>query len=78
MYVVVIDGVAVTGVPFPLLSVPDGVHVYVTAPLAEIVVFVPLHNMDETGVRVNVGIGFTLIVTVWLLLQPFISVAFNV
>ena len=64
VYVVVVVGVAVTGVPFALLSVPEGVQVYVFAPLAEIVVFVPLHIADDVGVRVNVGSEFTVTSTV--------------
>lgn len=47
-----------------------GVHTYVDAPLAEIVVFEPLHNEDEPGVAVTVGVVLTVIVLLAVLIQP--------
>ena len=65
-------GVAVTG----LLVVPDnpppvgGVQIYVVAPVAVMVLLAPIHIVAGLGVTVNVGFGFTVKLTVFVLEQP--------
>ncbi len=71
-------GVAVTGDPFALLKLPEGLHVYVLAPVAVRVDVNPLQRVDEEAVKVSVGNEFTFIVTVWLLVQPAAFVPFTV
>jgi hypothetical protein len=61
---VVAVGVAVTGDPFRLLKLPEGLHVYVLAPVAVRVELNPLQTVDEDAVKVNVGKEFTFIVIV--------------
>ena len=71
-------GVAVTVAPVVALKLPVGLHVYVLAPLAVIPVLLPAQIVGEVAVKVNVGNGAIVIVTVLLLVQPLPSVAFTV
>ena len=48
----------------------DGLHVYVLAPLAVSVVLLPLHIDGAAGVTLIAGLGFTVTVTVVVLLHP--------
>jgi len=68
VYVVVAPGVAVTFEPVVALKPPAGDHVYVVAPPATNGVELPEH-IELDGVTVTVGVGFTVIVTVAVLLQ---------
>lgn len=63
VYVVELAGLAVTVVPVVALKPVAGIHVYVVAPLAVILVELPEHIVGETGVAVTVGVGLTVIVT---------------
>jgi hypothetical protein len=75
---VVVVGVAVTVAPVALLKLPAGLHVYVFAPLAVIVVLLPKQMVGEAAVKVNVGKGDIVMVTVLLFGHPLPSVAFTV
>ena len=67
VYVVVTDGNAVTINPTVLLKPVAGAHVYVFAPLAVIVKLSPVHRLEDGGVNVIVGVGFTVTSTVAVL-----------
>jgi hypothetical protein len=70
VYVVVAPGVAVTVAPVVWLSPVAGDQVYVAAPLAVKLVDPPMQIVDEEGVTVIVGTGFTVTVTVAVPVQP--------
>jgi len=74
VYVVVPVGETVTVVP---VSDP-GIQVYVVAPDAVIVVLLPEQIVELVVVVVTVGVGFTLIVRVAVLVQPFAPVPVTV
>jgi len=67
--VVVEAGVAVTLAPVVALRPVAGAHVYVVAPLAVNPVPVPEHTVAEDGVTVTVGVGVTVIATIWVSVQ---------
>ena len=71
-------GLAVTLEPVDALKIPAGLQVYVLAPLAVILVLLPVHIVGDVAVKVKVGIGDIVIVTVLLLVHPLTSVAFTV
>lgn len=64
VYVIVTDGVAVTGEPVLAVNAVLGVHVYVAAPLAVNVVGLPEHIVGELAEAVTVGVVFTVITVV--------------
>jgi len=65
VYVVVAPGVAVTLLPVVALRPVPGDHVYVVAPPATNGVVLPEH-IELDGVTVTVGVGLTVIVTVFV------------
>ena len=70
VYVVVVVAVQVTDTPVVALKPVAGVHVYVLAPEAPIVVDDPIQYADEPGVTVTVGVAFTVTDLVPVLVQP--------
>src|SRR5258706_4366541 len=72
VYVVVEDGLAVTGEPVDALRFADGVHVYVCAPLAVSVADCPL-QIAGGGVTGITSRGFTVTVTWAAALHPLLS-----
>ena len=78
VYVVVAVGVATTGVPLAELKLEAGLQVYVLAPAAVKVDVVPAQTVVEDAVKVKVGKGLTVTVTVSLLVQSAALVAFTV
>jgi hypothetical protein len=70
VYVVVVPGVAVTEAPVVALKPVPGLHVYVVAPPALIVVELPAHKVGVIAEAVTVGVGFTVRVTVAVLVHP--------
>ena len=70
VYVVVVVAVQVTGEPVVALKAVAGVHVYVLAPDALIVVDDPIQYADEPGVTVTVGVVLTVIDLVPVLEHP--------
>lgn len=70
VYVVVVVGVQVMGVPVVAVRPDDGVHAYVVAPLALIVVDEPLHIVVVPPPAVTTGSAFTVIARVAVPLQP--------
>ncbi len=77
VYVVVEDGLAVTGEPVDALRFVDGVQVYVCAPPAVSVADCPL-QIAEGGVTVMMGSGFTVTVTCVEAVHPLLSVPVTV
>ena len=69
---------ATTGVPVELLKLVAGLQVYVLAPVAVNVDVVPTQTVAEDDVKVKVGNGFTVTVTVSLFTHPAALVAFTV
>jgi hypothetical protein len=72
VYVVVVDGFAVTLAPVEALNPVLGDHEYVFAPLAVNVVFAPLQILGEFTARVGKGKTVTILVIVFV--QPFTAV----
>src|SRR5258706_16357930 len=72
VYVVVEDGLAVTGEPVDALRFADGVHVYVCAPLAVSVADCPL-QIAGGSVTVITGRGLTVTVTCVEAVHPLLS-----
>src|SRR5258706_12071238 len=77
VYVVVEDGLAVTGEPVDALRFADGVHVYVCAPLAVSVADCPL-QIAGGSVTVITGRGLTVTVTSEEAVSQFLSVPITV
>ena len=59
VYVVAVDGVAVTGEPVLALSDTDGDHMYVEPPVADNVVDEPKHTAGAPALALIVGSAFT-------------------
>lgn len=63
-------GLAVTDEPVVALRPVPGLHVYVAAPPALIVVELPEQIVGVTAVAVTVGVGLTVTRTIAVLIQP--------
>lgn len=78
VYVWVVPGFAVTGVPIVALSPVDGLHEYVVPPLAVKVVEVPEHMVGKVALALTVGVAFTVIYDALVKLSdPLLFVATN-
>ena len=77
VYVVVAVGLAVTVAPVVEDKPVEGLQLYVEAPLAVSDVLEPLQIVTE-GETVTVGLGFTVTLTVAVLVHPFASVPVTV
>ena len=74
VYVVVVVGLAVTVAAVVDDKPVAGLQLYVVAPFAVSDVLLPSQIVADAGVTVTVGLGFTVIVTVAVLVHPFPSV----
>ena len=74
VYVVIVVGETVTVAPDKL----PGIQLYVVAPLAVIIVEVPLQIVAAVVVTVTVGEGVTVMVLVAVFVQPFAAVPVTV
>lgn len=72
MYVVVVDGIALTEEPVDVTSAVEGLHEYVLAPVAVSMVDCP-KQMVSAGDTVTTGNEFTTTVTCIESMQPFKS-----
>jgi hypothetical protein len=79
VYVVVAVGLAVTVAPVVALNPVAGDQAYVVAPLAVMLVFPPGQIEGDAGECETVGLAFTVITCVVLLLPwPFVAVSVTV
>ena len=70
--------VAVTLAPVVAINPVAGLQVYVVAPLAVKAMLCPLHVVGDAGENVMLGRGFTVTLTVDVLVQPLLPVTVTV